>query len=778
MTADAHSTRQNASVTSTGAPATPPAAVRRLLRWYQPYLAGRGRLMTGVVVGTLVVITCQALIPWLVEVILHHGEWNATLLLILVGLVIVQLGVGYATHLGVHQAANLGALALRERLFGSLLRSRVLRQQGLLRSSVVLRITQDVDRVSEAYESTLAFGIPGLARLIVSLALLTVIDWRAGLTMTVVSLAFLLIRRRMGRSLLAADRTRLALQSELGETVDETISNARLLGGLRLTGWQGRRFGRKAHELEEASHRQGIILNRLILAAHTAALVGLVAVVFFALAFSRGEEDLAAVAAALLYVEGAVRGLEALPPWIRDVQRSSVAQSRIEDILDEPDVVTLPADAPGPTPDAPAGLALEAVSAHLPSGVVLDATSATVPASVVVGVVTAAGTEPDDILELLAGLASPSHGRVVLDGADVRAPVARDAAFYVPTESEVFSASVTELLGAVAAGTSDKEATSRLGTVGLGHVAAMPDSLHRSLGPDGIELTVNERQRLMLAIALAARPRVLLVGSLLAFADIDSALPLIDVLRAGDQESTLLSVRSPDVAESVDAVLFVHDGQVLIGSHQSLLVDVPAYATLWQHRLSVADVDLSVVGIDESDQARLMTRLVTEHYAPGELIYRQGSPADRIVFVISGHVEITTTSRDGSTQRVAVLGPGNHCGDLRLATGELRAENAVALDDCVVRSLSRQAIQAGLTGLLDRTPAERRIVESLLRLGPGTTAELQERLAGMDPAAFASSLALLVRDGAVRQDGEVVSAVLQRSSKAGARELLDRLGDL
>jgi len=44
--------------------------------------------------------------------------------------------------------------------------------------------------------------------------------------------------------------------------------------------------------------------------------------------------------------------------------------------------------------------------------------------------------------------------------------------------------------------------------------------------------------------------------------------------------------------------------------------------------------------------------------------------------------------------------PGNHCGDLRLTVGETRAESVWALTPLVLRSLSREAITAGITGLL------------------------------------------------------------------------------
>ncbi|MCX6434267.1 MAG: hypothetical protein NTX29_16345 [Actinobacteria bacterium] len=96
----------------------------------------------------------------------------------------------------------------------------------------------------------------------------------------------------------------------------------------------------------------------------------------------------------------------------------------------------------------------------------------------------------------------------------------------------------------------------------------------------------------------------------------------------------------------------------------------------------------------------------------------------------------------------------------------------------MVRSLSRQAITAGLTGLLDRTATERRIIESLLRDGPGTAEEVGARLPTIDAASLAASIALLTRDGAVKDSDGIMTVVLQRSTKTGARDLLDRLGDL
>ena len=110
--------------------------------------------------------------------------------------------------------------------------------------------------------------------------------------------------------------------------------------------------------------------------------------------------------------------------------------------------------------------------------------------------------------------------------------------------------------------------------------------------------------------------------------------------------------------------------------------------------------------------------------------------------------------------------------------GEKRAESAYAIDNCVVRSLSREAVSAGMMGLLERSPTERRIVSSILRDGPATASELQERLTDIDPRLIAGSIGNLLHDGALRDDVGQLSVVQRRAVKAGARDLLERILDL
>ena len=752
---------------------SPLAAFASLFRWYRPYLKGLGGLLGWTLAGTVLFLACVAVTPLLVEWILHHGEWDTVAIVGLLALVVLQLVVSYYAHIGAHRVANESAAGLRLRLFDRILASRMARQQGLDRSSIVSRPTEDVDQVQEAVETTLAAGLPGLIRVVQSLVLLTIIEVRAGVVMTIAAIGFVVLHRGIGRQLLRADRDRLQAASDVATLVDESITSSRVIDGLRLGRWQRGRFASRVTALEHRTHEQGIQVARLVVSAHTAGLVGLVAVTLFAVIL--GGESLAGVAAAILYVESVVVGLEALPPWVRSLQLAVVSRHRIDMILQEPDRVDRPDEAAAP---ARPGLVVRGLDVG--SGARTDIASAelALPPGAVLGIVSRSPYPAAAFMATLAGDADPRAGQVTLDGQDVRSRAAAEGIAYVPIEAAGFDVSPLDELRAAAPELTEAQAAELVRQVGLAHLLGDGHGLEAPMGPAGGTLSVADRQLLNLATAVAGRPRLLLVGALLALIEADTALPMLAWLRQQGYRGLVLSVHDPAVAEAVDLIAFLDAGTAHVGTHRDLLVAVPSYAHLWERRLAGAEVDLGVLGLGPEDEAGLYTRLVTESYAAGEPIYRQGATADRILFVISGQVAVTTTDADGDERRIAVLGPGNHCGDLRLTVGERRAESAWALTPCVVRSLSREAISAGLTGLLDRTPTERRIVASLLRAGPASAEGLRDRLPDVDRRLLDSSLAVLLRDGALRDQDGTLTVVQRRSVKTGARELLDRLGDL
>lgn len=726
-----------------------------LVAWYRPYLRGQERQFVITIVLACLVLAAQALTPLQVESILHHGEWNLGPVLVLSALVLAQIVFGHFVGTGAHDLSGEVRERLQSLLFQRMLRSRGLGKNSSARSGLVNRYTIDPDIMADAFNQTIHAGIPGVVRIVQSLVLLTVIEWRAGVAMTAAATSFILLQAVMSRRMRAVDLAAAAGIDQLGDQVNESLGASRLVSAMGLERWMTAGFERRVKEARRTNHHQGRVYTWFESGARTAGLAGLFAVV--ALAAWRGTIEIESVAASLLYVEGVVAGLESLPSWLRSLHIADTTRAGLDAILREqeaPDSLPVAVRALGPE-------RLELEKLELKRGVT--------------GLVTAPGVDPDLALTVLATGSRPDAWRETIDGFDVRMPGIGEGVVHVPHDTAGFDVSARDFLQALRDDAQAQEFGRLLSGVGLEHVFAADESLDRPLGIGGSSLTIDERQRLALAAAVAAQPSHLLVGPIVALADVDTALPLLATLRSLHPGATVVNALSSEVAEAVDRVLFVSRELVHVGSHTELLSRVPAYAETWQRRLMREAVDLSVLGLAEDDMHSMYARLVTERFPAGQAIYREGSPADRIVFVISGRVEITTTGADGRQHRVAVHGPGDHCGDLRLTVGERRAENAIALDDVVVRSLGREAIAAGMTGLLERTPSERRIVSTILRHGPQTALQLADLLPDVDATLLASSLALLVRDGAVREHDGVMHTVQHRSVKSGVGALLDRL---
>ncbi len=750
----------------------PTAAVVALFRWYRPYLVGMRGLFMWTIAGTLVYLACTAVLPLVVESILHAGSWDSRAIAGLLAIAVLQLVMSYYSHIGAHHIAIDSASKLRLAIFDRTLASRISRQQGLGRAGIVSRQSEEVERISEAVEKTLADGLPGIIKVAQSLILLSIIEPIAGIAMFLATIAFLVIHRTIGRKLLRADHDWAEASTDVSSLADEAISTSRLLAGLHLGRWQRNRFAHTVERLEHVAHEKGKQVIRLIVGAHTAGVIGLVFVTIGAVAL--GGESLAGVAAAILYVESVVLGLEALPAWARAVQLGVVSQQRIDMILTEGDRIDRSVE---DVPEPQAGLSARGLFLELESGKTLRDAHLVIPHGAVLGVVSSPWSLADGLVAALAGDENPSSGSVTLDGKDVRSPSVRGRLAYVPDETSGFDVSILEELRAADPEISVDDARNLLERLGLEHIAFGLGDQDKKMGPGGNLLAVSDRQLLNLAVAVAGRPRVLLAGSLISLGEPDVALAIISELRTESYEATVLSVRDPVVAESVDLIAFLDHDKLFTGTHQELLVSLPTYSRMWEQRLSGADVDLSVLGLPPDDEAGIYTRLVTESYVAGDPVYREGAPADRILFIISGQAAVTVTDSEGDERRTAVLGPGNHCGDLSLTVGETRAESVWALTPLVVRALSREAISAGITGLLDRPASERRIVASILRKGPATESELRQRLPEIDEHTFESSLALLIKDGAVRDSQGVLSAVQRRQVKSGAAAILDRLSE-
>lgn len=163
------------------------------------------------------------------------------------------------------------------------------------------------------------------------------------------------------------------------------------------------------------------------------------------------------------------------------------------------------------------------------------------------------------LISLLARLRAPDEGYIVVDGRDVRDVPLDDFRNQVVRvgDPEIFSGSILENLRVAQPGLTPTEASDALARVGLlDDVRALPEGLHSLLATEGRPLSRGQVAALMLARALVARPRLLLLDEALTNLEGETRKQVLDVLFGADVPWTVVVVsESADVIERCTRVV-------------------------------------------------------------------------------------------------------------------------------------------------------------------------------------------------------------------------------
>ena len=105
-------------------------------------------------------------------------------------------------------------------------------------------------------------------------------------------------------------------------------------------------------------------------------------------------------------------------------------------------------------------------------------------------------------------------------------------------------------------------------------------------------------------------------------------------------------------------------------------------------------VDL-LASVGEPERSRVLAACRVRRYTKGELLVREGEPADGLHIVESGHLAVRRTLESGDNVMLDVVGHGVVLGELALVLPErTRSATVAALDDVTTRMLSVPAFDA------------------------------------------------------------------------------------
>jgi ATP-binding cassette subfamily B multidrug efflux pump len=261
----------------------------------------------------------------------------------------------------------------------------------------------------------------------------------------------------------------------------------------------------------------------------------------------------------------------------RTLQEAQISVERLAQTLAE--VPESPRDYELPEVEVSEGLvSVEGVSFTYPDGTqALDEVSLTARRGELVALVGPNGAGKSTLLELLPRFRQPTNGRIMIDGqniADVSLESLRSKIGFVTQDTPLFDGTITEnVTYGVRDEASEEQVQQASRLAGVDEVvASLPDGWETKVREGRRMLSQGQRQRVVLARALAADPSIILLDEVGSGLDIETQRTLSEELRLLAQHKTVIvATHSMPAMLMADRVYRIDRGRIVEVAHDAML---------------------------------------------------------------------------------------------------------------------------------------------------------------------------------------------------------------
>ena len=538
--------------------------------------------------------TLELLIPFFTAGLIDEGivagnlavVWASGAKMLACGVAAMAFGMAFA-RFSARAAMGLGAnlrdaeyAAIQGYAFGNL--------DHFETSSLVTRMTTDVTVIQNAVTTGFRPMMRGPVMLVMGLVLACALSVRLAcvffVLLPLLACALVVIVRRVG----PLYRVLQGAMDELNEVVQECLTAIRAIKAFVRGEWVEERFGAVNATLADTAtgtFRLAALNTPLFQAImYTADVLILLLGGQMILAGSLTVGELTGF---MSYVLQITNSLMMISNVFLLMTRALTSMRRVGEVLEERPTLKSPAQPVREVADGSVELRDVSFKYHAEAAEpVLSHVSLSFPAGSTVGVLGGTGSGKSSLVQLLPRLYDATSGEVLVGGRDVRSydlAVLRGAVGIVLQKNVLFTGTVRDNLCWGRPEATDEELLEAC------HVACADEFLDRiggldgELGQGGANVSGGQKQRLCIARALVARPRVLV------FDDSTSAVDMATDGRIRAGLARLEGVTKIVIAQRVasvmgaDQIVILDEGRVhAVGTHAQLLASDPIYQELYR----------------------------------------------------------------------------------------------------------------------------------------------------------------------------------------------------
>ena len=465
---------------------------------------------------------------------------------------------------------------------------------------LMTRVTTDVDVLNDLFTSGVVSVFGDVFTLVGIMIVLLSMNWRLALVTFAVLPLIVLVTQWFRRNVRESYRTVRLWIARINAYLQEHITG---MATVQLFRREARAFAK--FEAINERHRRANVDSIFYYAVFYPAVefVGALAAALTIWYGGRwvlaGTLTLGSLVAFLLYSQRFFRPISDMSEKFNILQAAMASSERIFKLLDEPVTITNPRPAiSGLSTDARRAklghiafdrvwFAYGANDAGEPDFVLRDVSFEVAPGERV-GVVGATGAGKSTLINLLLRFYDVSRGRILVDGVDVREMDLRELRglfSLVLQDVHLFSGTIADNIRLGATAISDEAMRRAAAAVHADpFIQRLPAGYAAPVAERGATLSVDQKQLLSFARALAFDPRILILDEATSSVDTETEILIRDALHVLMADRTTIAIAHRlSTIQDMDKILVLHKGQLReSGTHQELLAQRGIYFKLYQ----------------------------------------------------------------------------------------------------------------------------------------------------------------------------------------------------